>query len=142
MVISSSNADCSWKPKLAGNGHSIDPVPDYRFLGVEVDNGLRFTKHIETITCKGKRRVNIMKCLAGKDWGSSPEDQRRIYLQYVRTVLEYASEGWSPWLAPTNLEKLDKIQNKALRTASRLAKGCPIDFLRLETNVEPLVLNS
>ena len=110
---------------------SIDPVPDYRFLGVEVDNGLRFTKHVETIACKGKRRVNIMKCLAGKDWGSSPEDQRRIYLQYVRTVLDYASEGWSSWLAPTNLEKLERIQNEALRTASR-----PVSYthLTLPTN--------
>ena len=95
MVISSGTADCAWKPKLEGNGHSIDPVQDYRFLGVEEDQQLRFTKHIETIVCKGKKRINIMKCMAGKDWGSSMEDQRKIYLQYVRTVLEYASEGWS-----------------------------------------------
>ena len=138
MVISSSSADCSWQPNLEGNGHQIDPVTDYRFLGVEVDQGLRFTKHLETIICKGKKRVNIMKCLAGKEWGSSMKDQMRIYLQYVRTVLEYCSEGWSSWLAPTNLDRLDKVQNEALRTASRLAKGCPLDFLRLETNVEPL----
>ena len=43
-------------------------------------------------------------------------------------------------LAPINLKKLKRIQNEALRTASRLAKGCPIDFLRLETNVEPLAI--
>ena len=138
MVISSSSADCKWNPHLVGNGHSIDPVTDYKFLGVEVDQGLRFTKHLETVICKGKKRVNIMKCLAGKDWGSSLEDQRRIYLQYVRRVLEYGSEGWSSWLSTTNLDRLEKVQNEALRTASRLARGCPLDFLRLETNVEPL----
>ena len=140
MVMSSSTADCAWKPKLEGNGHSIDPVQDYRFLGVEVDQQLRFAKHLETIICKEKKRINIMKCMAGKDWGSSMEDQRKVYLQYVRTVLEYASEGWSSWLAPTNMQKLERVQNEALRTASRLAKGCPVDFLRLETNVEPLEL--
>ena len=138
MVISSSNADCSWQPHLEGNGHQIEPVTDYKFLGVEVDQGLRFTKHIETIICKGKKRVNIMKCLAGKDWGASMEQQRTIYIQFVRTILEYGSEGWSSWLAASNMERLEKVQNEALRTASRLAKGCPIDFLRLESNVEPL----
>ena len=107
---------------------------------MEVNQQLRFAKHLETIICKGKKRINIMKCMAGKDWGSSMEDQRKVYLQYVRTVLEYASEGWSLWLAPTNMQKLERVQNEALRTASRLAKGCPVDFLRLETNVEPLEL--
>ena len=38
------------------------------------------------------------------------------------------------------MQKLERVQNKALRNASRLAKGCPVDFLRLEKNVEPLEL--
>ena len=53
MVISSSTADCAWKPKLEGNGHSIDPVQDYRFLGVEVDQQLSFAKHLETVGAGG-----------------------------------------------------------------------------------------
>ena len=36
--------------------------------------------------------------------------------------------------------KIERVQNAALRAIAGLAKGCPVDFLRLETGVEPLYL--
>ena len=138
MVISSSNKDTKWKPNLRLEGETVKIVPEYKFLGVTVDSGLRFTTHVNRIVAKGKRRNNILKCLAGKDWGQNLETQRALYLTYIRSALEYASPSWFPWLPQTTRARLEVVQNDSLRTMTRLCKTCPVDFLRLETGIEPL----
>jgi len=52
--------------------------------------------------------------------------------------LEYASPSWAPLISDTKRKQLEKVQNEALRCVAGLYKTCPVDFLRLETNVEPL----
>ena len=52
--------------------------------------------------------------------------------------LEYASPSWSPWISETQEKRLQVIQNDALRSVAGLAKTCPVDFLHLETGIEPI----
>ena len=54
--------------------------------------------------------------------------------------MEYTSSAYTPWLPPTSIDKLEKVQNAAMRAIAGLAATCPIQFLRLETNLEPLQL--
>ena len=56
----------------------------------------------------------------------------------MRSCLEYASSSWWPWISATAKTRLERVQNAGLRAVAGLAQGCPLDFLRLETNVEPL----
>ena len=81
-----------------------------------------------------------MRCLGGKDWGQTMESQKSVYMGYIRSCLEYASSSWWPWISKTAKERLERVQNAALRAIAGLAKGCPVDSLRLETGVEPLYL--
>ena len=138
MVFSSSSSDRKWDPQFKAGSTSIDTVGEYRFLGVTTDNDLRFTSHVQNSVVKGKKRVNIIKCLSTKDWGSSLEQQRSLYLTYIRAGLEYGSPSWSPWIANTNTKALQTVQNMALRSVGNLYKTCPVDFLHLETDVVPL----
>ena len=94
MVFASSRNDTSWDPQFTAGNQQVETTQDYKFLGVAIDNSLRFTKHVSNITAKCKKRVNIIRCLSSKDWGSSLETQRALYLTYIRMVLEYASPGW------------------------------------------------
>ena len=138
MIFSTSKADTEWDPKLKAGGKEIDLVKQYPFLGVTVDSGLRFSTYITEVIKKSRKRVNIIRCLSSRDWGNSLESQRMLYITYIRSVLEYASSSWSPWIADTNLQKLQVIQNAALRSVAGLYKTCPEDFLHLETGVKPL----
>ena len=138
MVISSSIGDRTWNPEMTAGTSPIEAVKAYRFLGVTVDNDLRFTEHINNITEKCRKRTNIIKCMATKDWGNSVETQRKIYIQYIQSVLEYASNSWNAWISKSNRERLQRIQNQGLRAIVSLAKTCPVDFLHLEARVEPL----
>ncbi len=134
LIVSMSSADTLWDPELSLAGKHIGTVKKYKFLGVTVDSGLRFTEHINNTVRKCTKRINIIKCLTGKDWGQQLENQRKIYLTYVRSCLEYASSSWWAWISPTNKIKLERVQNAALRAIAGLHRTCPIDFLRLECN--------
>ena len=39
---------------------------------------------------------------------------------------------------PSTWAKLERVQNEAMRAIAGLMKTCPVEFLRLETNLEPL----
>ena len=138
IVISSSRTDNTWKPILNLNGKEAKIVSSYKFLGVVVDNGLRFSEHVRKTVNKGKKRTNILRCMTGKDWGQKLETQRKLYMTYIRSTLEYASPSWYPWISETEKGKLERIQNQGLRTIVGLSKTCPVEFLNLEANVEPL----
>ena len=138
MVISSSQQDRHWNPEFVAAQEPIEAVQDYRFLGVTIPGDLKFAKHVDIIVTKCKNRNNIIKCMANKEWGNSLETQRKLYVQYIRMCLEYASPSWSPWISETQEKRLQVIQNDALRSVAGLAKTCPVDFLHLETGIEPI----
>ena len=138
MVIASSRKDTTWDPEFNARGKRIETVEEYRFLGVTTDNNLRFNSHVSNIVAKTRKRVNIIRCLSSKDWGCSLEQQRSLYITYIRMVLEYASPGWSSWISESSLRTLQTVQNAALRSIASLYKSCPEDFLHLETGIEPL----
>ena len=52
--------------------------------------------------------------------------------------MEYASCSWTPWISKTNLLAIQRLKNQALRSIAGLHKDCPVDFLHLETGIEPL----
>ena len=105
---------------------------------MSANNDLRFKSHIDTAVKKCKKRVNVLKCMSGKDWGNSLETQRTLYIQYVRSVLESTSPCFNKWVSDSALQRMQRVQNEALRSVGGLAKTCPIDLLHLETGVEPL----
>ena len=138
MVISSATADRCWDPELTADGKQIDLVQEYKFLGATIANDLRFKSHIDNVVTKGKKRVNVLKCMSGKDWGNSLETQRTLYIQYVRSALEFSSPSYAGWVSDSVLQRMQRVQNEALRSVGCLAKTCPVDLLHLETGVEPI----
>ena len=138
MVISTSNADTDWQPKLTLEGKELEVVKEYKFLGVTIDRKLNFASHVNKIIAKTKKRARILKCLAGKDWGQTLETQVALYITYIRSSLEYAAPTWYPWISKTSRNKLEQIQNECLRSMTRMAKTTPLEFLRLQAGSEPL----
>ena len=131
MVTSSSAEDQKWNPQLEAMGKEIKPVQDYKFLGNNIDNDLRFRSHVDSIFEKGNNRNKILKCMSTKTWGNQLETQKGLYIQYCRSTLEYASSSWAPWISDTNRKRIQRVQNTALRSVAGLSKTCPQDFLQV-----------
>ena len=77
-----------------------------RDLGVLIDSKLTFKQHIAGIVTKAYTRCNLIF----RSFHSHNVDSLlRAYCVYVRPLLEYASEVWSPRYV-TYIDKLERVQ--------------------------------
>ena len=106
MVITSSTKDQEWNPDLIAGEMDIAPLKEYKFLGITINNNMRFNSHVLNVVAKCKKQVNVLKCMAGKTWGNTVEIQRTLHIQYVLSTLEYGSPCWSSWSSRSNIKLL------------------------------------
>ena len=110
MTISSSTAATGKELNLKVDGKPLGQVKKFKFLGITIDADLRFSDHATSLAKKCKKRNNILKSMAWKDWGNSLEIQRTLYIQYTRSCLDYASSSWVPWIADCHMKKLETVK--------------------------------
>ena len=110
----------------------ISGVCEYRDLGVNIDQTLKFKSHIQFIVAKARKRASlILKCFASRD----PKLLIRAFTVYVRPLLEYASSIWSP-TAVGLIELLESVQrrfSKCLYGCQTLCYRDRLKFLNIES---------
>ena len=118
---------------LTGN---ILPVEKYpRILGVKFDPHFFFHKHVQEISNRGKQRLSILKALTGTSWGQQKETIVATYKALIDSIFMYAAPIWFPNASNTNIQKLQVIQNSALRLATGCLMMSPIDHLHTEAKI-------
>ena len=55
LIISTGATDSKENPGIKVEGRELESVDQIKFLGVTVDNQLRFNKHVEVLAEKGGR---------------------------------------------------------------------------------------
>jgi hypothetical protein len=101
----------------------LPTVKNPKILGLTLDPKLTYNEHIKQTTKKANKTLKILKTLTATKWGKQKETITNTYNAITRPVMEYAGTIWAPITAPTNLNKLQIIQNTALR----IATGCTQD---------------
>lgn len=87
-----------------------------KYLGVQIDNKLNFSKHINTTITKAKS-VNFKLYPLINSQSSIPIKTRiLLYKTYIRPILLYAAPTWVSNLSKRNMTKLESTQSKILRT--------------------------
>ena len=89
-------------------------------------------------TLKANKSLNILKALTGSTWGHDSDTLTTTYKAIIRSVINYASPAWSTIISPTNLNKLQITQNKALRITTGNVSISPLNHLHAETKILPL----
>ncbi|GFS10333.1 reverse transcriptase-like protein [Elysia marginata] len=127
--------EATWRPtvKLLGQNLSYAEFPT--FLGVTFDRQLTFRQHVGRIKQKAAKRINTLRCLAGKSWGSEKEDLRLVYLAYIKSA-------WYPCVSKENREKLEVTQRDAARTITGCTKNTNSKLLINEAGLLPLYVES
>ena len=100
---------------------------------------MKFTNHVKNLEGKAKQRLNLLKRLAGTSWGADKNTLRQLYLSYVRSILDQ-NRCLQAMSSKTDIERLDKIQNQALRFISGALRSTPTAACEIHRNVEPLRL--
>ena len=82
--------------------------------------------------------LNVMEALAGSSWGFKTETLVAAYKAIVRPIMNYATRIWFTQVSSTNLDKLEVIQNKALRITTGWHQEAAASHLRAENWVGEL----
>ena len=91
--------------------HQIYRCTNATYLGVTIDEHLKWTDHIQQIVCK----ANSVYAFLRRNITSCPlQTKKMCYLAMVRPILKYASIVWSPY-TNSNIHKLEMVQCRAAR---------------------------
>ena len=109
----------SYSPKIQPGRLTLDDTPlkikeQQIYLDVTFDKRMTWKQHITSAEAKARRKMNIMRKLAGTKWGANEKILKSVYQGNVRPHLEYGSSSWMAAVM-THHQTLDKVQNQALR---------------------------
>ena len=115
---------------------------------------IRYRSHLFKVFCSGidaakstgeeeeedeaNKSINILKALTSTTFGKQKETIITTYKTVVQSKIEYANTIWSSTASKTNLNKLQIIQNSALRIATGCTKDTSIQHLHQESEILPL----
>ena len=105
--------------KLTMNNQSIKRVAEATFLGITLDEKLKFRSHIDQIKKKSTSRLNIIKILSHSSWKLSKTTLINLYNTIIRSIFEYSSILVTA-LDTKAIQALQVIQNSALRSILHL----------------------
>ena len=125
--------------KLIIDQTELDWKKETKFLGVIFDSRMTWASHINMVINKCKKRINLMRCISGQDWGADKRSLLQIYFAMIRSIIDYGCVAYST-AAPTQLAKIDKIQNHALSICCGTMKCSSSAALQVECGEMPLAL--
>ena len=120
------------------NHSPIKAVTSVCLLGIHFDRTLTMSSHINYPMTTCTKRLKQLLALANSSYGVNQSDLCKLYLTYIRSLLEYSAPSWYSFLFHSNLIWLQRIQNKALCIILGTFHSSNISDLHLEANIPPL----
>ncbi|GBP03794.1 RNA-directed DNA polymerase from mobile element jockey [Eumeta japonica] len=136
-----SNFVVDWNtPNLKMLNARIPWQRSYKYLGVTLDRNLLFREHIARVRKTVLFYTARLGAMLGRKSKLSRRNKRTIYKMCIRTVMTYASPVFAH-AAPTALDRLQVIQNKFCKDASKrffdIAGSHPNALLRAAVDYQP-----
>ena len=116
---------------------TIDIADEVRYLGVTIDRHTTYRTHINNLEIKGRRALNLLRMLSGRDWGATASTQKIIYKNMIEASITYGQEVYDS-AHISNLHKLDKIQSAALRILTKSPRSTSTAAMQALTKIPPL----
>ena len=89
----------------------LEEISSDRYLGVILDKDLSFNPHVDEITKKASKLLNLCR---RNLYMCDASIKEAAYKSLVRPHLEYASPAWSPHTS-RNIDKVEAVQRRAAR---------------------------
>ena len=109
------------------------------FLGLTFDKYLKWHIHIDNLIKRTEKDINLIRSVKGQKWGTDKKSLYNIYQSLIKSKLNYGSMAYNS-ASDSVLEKLQKLQNKALRVILGCPKYTPVIPLIGESGELPLYL--
>lgn len=141
-------------PSASGEPRLVRPVSKtaaMRWLGVFFDARLSFKNHVTKLASKARVAAAGLRTLTNTVRGASPLVMRRAVHSCIIPILTYGAPAWWPDVTRANQkgnivqnqiqglgDKLDKVQNIALKVILPAWKTTPIKILQREAATPPI----
>lgn len=138
-------------PPLDLTAGSVSPSRTTKFLGVLLDNKLKFKAHVEYALAKGTKWIQQFACLARPKHGLKAKHVSTLYHQMLLPVMLYAASVWitpqrripgrkHPHGSVGTIRKLARIHRQACILISRAMHTTATDVLEVHLNILPFHL--
>ena len=112
----------------------ISPVACHKHLGVTLSSNCKWTLHIDTVVEKVSKQIAVLRKLK---YTLSRQFLEKIYLTFIRPLLEYSCELWDS-CSKTDSDRLEKLQLEAARIVTGLTMYANISSIYDECGWEKL----
>ena len=125
---------CVKTADLSLNNQPIDIKTHHKLLGLVIDNSLTWTPHVEQLKNSCLRKLDILKYLSHRTWGSDMTLLLQLYKSIIKSKIEYGIEIYGS-ACKSLMNRIEPIQNQAARIASGALKSSPIESLLCVTGL-------
>ena len=127
-------------PVLRYHRMALRYVRQHKLLGMILDAPrLKWGPHLSHLRVNVVRRIDVLKHMASPNWGACRRHLRMFYCAYIRAKIDYGSVLYMT-ASPTQLARLDVLQNTCLRLILGARRTTPIVSLEAEAHLPPLLL--
>ncbi|GBM15420.1 hypothetical protein AVEN_199672-1 [Araneus ventricosus] len=112
------------QPKIYLKGNLLEITNTPTYLGFTLDTEINCGKHIAKLAEKGRKRLQLLKFISGRDLGANSGTLRMIYTALSRPFLGYGYQIYQVAFH-TNLNKLERVQLSAALMITGLRSCCP-----------------
>ena len=95
--------------KLFVNGEPLEIVKETKLLGTYITDDLKWTKNTSEIVKKAYQRMQLL--FRAAIFTSNQQDLKKIYLTFIRSILEQSAVVWHSSLTLRNKHSLERVQN-------------------------------
>ena len=117
VVFSSNSKPCQIKLEL--NGTILKNKKSVRFLGIMLDDRLDWNIHVTSLLVKLKCGLHLLNC--GRNFMNT-HCMKLLYYAHFFSHLSYGISIWGSMLNSAQLQKLQSIQNKAVKLILKKGK--------------------
>ena len=110
---------------------------EIKFLGLTFDRKLIWRHHIDNVRHRMWLRINAIKPISGRNLGMQSKTLIHLYKMWIRPIALYGAPAYYS-AAKTHINKIQVIQNSALRIALRRTRRTHIEDLHQEGSLTPL----
>ena len=122
------------KFKYFMNGEELKQVEEEKDIGVLVHQSLKPSKHCTKAANMAK---SVLRQLTKNFHFRDRHIFKKLYIQYVRPHVEFASPAWSPW-NEADIKILEDVQRMAVKMISGLNQGLSYEEKCAEIGLETL----
>ena len=115
----------------------VEWVKEHQYLGVWLDKGLKFSRQVTYLVERMNARHSMMRAMTRPLIGASPAVLRLYYIHAIRPLVDYSAPTLIT-LSDKMCQKLEVVQNKAMRTILGAPRWTSITIMLSELGLVPL----